>query len=112
MTRRLVIDGTEITGDSDCYVVAELGCNHMGSVETAKEMIRFASFYKVDAVKLEKRDNPALFTKQMFDSSYINRKTASPRPTAPTARPWSSTEAVKLSLSTTRSSISPSRIQC
>lgn len=73
MTRKLVIDGTEITDDSDCYVVAELGCNHMGSVDTAKEMIRFASFCKVNAVKLQKRNNRALFTKQMFDSSYINR---------------------------------------
>ena len=72
MTRRLEIDGTEITDGSDCYVVAELGCNHMGSVETAKEMIRFASFCNVSVVKLQKRDNRALFTKQMFDSSYIN----------------------------------------
>ena len=73
MARSLVIDETEITEDSDCYVVAELGCNHMGSVDTAKEMIRFASFCKVNAVKLQKRDNRALFTRQMFDSPYINR---------------------------------------
>ena len=69
MNRRLVIDSTEITDDSDCYVVAELGCNHMGSVDTTKEMIRFTSFRKVNTVKLQKRDNRALFTKQMFDSS-------------------------------------------
>lgn len=62
MIRRLVIDGTEITDDSNCYVVAELGWNQMGSVETAKGMMRFASFSKVDAVKLQKRDTRMLFT--------------------------------------------------
>ena len=31
--RELVIDGTRITDDGDCYVIAEIGHNHQGSVE-------------------------------------------------------------------------------
>ena len=39
------------------YVIAEMGCNHQGSIETAKQMIRIASdFCHVDCVKFQKRD--------------------------------------------------------
>ncbi len=38
------------------YVIAEIGCNHMGKMEIAKEMIETAAaFCKVDAVKFQKR---------------------------------------------------------
>ena len=36
--RELVIDGTRITDDGDCYVIAEIGHNHQGSVEKAREL--------------------------------------------------------------------------
>ena len=36
--RELVIDGTRITDDGDCYVIAEIGHNHQGSVEQAQEL--------------------------------------------------------------------------
>lgn len=38
-------------------VIAEIGCNHMGNMEIAKELIRIAKYYcGVDAVKFQKRD--------------------------------------------------------
>jgi len=38
-------------------VVAEIGCNHMGSMDTAKELILMAkTFCKADVIKLQKRD--------------------------------------------------------
>lgn len=37
------------------YVIAEIGCNHGGSVDTAKRMIDAAAWCGVDAVKLQKR---------------------------------------------------------
>ena len=38
--------------------MAEIGANHMGSVETAKDLFRAAAQCGVDAVKLQKRDLP------------------------------------------------------
>lgn len=39
------------------YVICEVGCNHQGSLETAKKMIRIcADFCMVNAVKFQKRD--------------------------------------------------------
>jgi N-acetylneuraminate synthase/sialic acid synthase len=68
--RELVIDGTPITDDGDCYVIAELGHNHQGSVERARELIRIAKDCGVSAVKLQKRDNRSLYTREMYDAPY------------------------------------------
>ena len=68
--RELVIDGTRITDDSDCYVIAELGHNHQGSVEKARELIRIAKECGVSAVKLQKRNNRSLYTHEMYDAPY------------------------------------------
>src|ERR671938_1025784 len=70
--RRLAIDGFEIHDGSDCWVIAEIGHNHQGDVEKCKELIRRAHEAGANAVKLQKRDNRTLFTKQMFDSPYDN----------------------------------------
>lgn len=38
-------------------VIAEIGCNHMGDMELAKQMISIAKYYcRADAVKFQKRD--------------------------------------------------------
>jgi len=72
MPRSLTINGRQISDDSDCYLIAEIGCNHMGDVENAKKIISRAKEAGASAVKLQKRDNRALFTKEMFDSPYVN----------------------------------------
>ena len=68
--RELVIDGTRITDDGDCYVIAEIGHNHQGSVEKARELILSAKECGVDAVKLQKRDNRALYTRAAYEAPY------------------------------------------
>lgn len=68
--RKLVVDNVEITDDSDCYVIAEIGHNHQGSVEQCKKLFKAAKAAGANAVKLQKRNNRALFTKEMYDSSY------------------------------------------
>ncbi len=68
--RELVIDGTRITDDGDCYVIAEIGHNHQGSVEKARELILAAKECGVDAVKLQKRDNRGLYTRAAYDAPY------------------------------------------
>jgi sialic acid synthase len=70
--RSLRIDGTEIADSSDCYIVAEVGHNHQGSVEKCKELFRVAKECGVDAVKLQKRDNRALYTRAMYEKPYDN----------------------------------------
>jgi N-acetylneuraminate synthase/sialic acid synthase len=70
--RELTIAGRRIADDTPCFVIAEIGHNHQGSVEQAKELFRAAKDAGVDAVKLQKRDNRALFTRALFDSPYDN----------------------------------------
>ncbi len=72
MSGRVVIEGVEIQDGSECYVIAEIGHNHQGSVETAKEMFKAAAECGADAVKLQKRDNRSLYTKEFFDRPYDN----------------------------------------
>lgn len=57
---------------SEMYVVAELGHNHGGDLETAKCMIKKAKEAGADAVKLQKRNNKSLYTKAMYEMPYEN----------------------------------------
>jgi N-acetylneuraminate synthase/sialic acid synthase len=70
--RKLTLDGKVIQDNSDCYVIAEIGHNHQGKLETAKEMFRVAKECGADAVKLQKRDNRSLFTKAGYNKPYDN----------------------------------------
>ncbi len=54
-------------------LIAEVGCNHRGSLETALEMIRIAAqFCKADVVKFQKRHPRTLLTKEEYDSPHPN----------------------------------------
>jgi N-acetylneuraminate synthase/sialic acid synthase len=72
MKRNLQIENTQINDTSDCYVIAEIGHNHQGNLETAKELFRAAKECGVDAVKLQKRDNRSLYTRAMYNKPYEN----------------------------------------
>jgi len=76
--RELVLGGRRISDESDCFVIAEIGHNHQGSLEKAKELFRAAKDCGVDAVKLQKRDNRTLFTKAFYDSPYDNENSFGP----------------------------------
>ncbi len=73
MDRRLVIDGRVIDDEADCYVIAEVGHNHQGSLETARQLISQAAACGADAVKLQKRSNRTLFTRELFDKPVEHR---------------------------------------
>jgi len=70
MSGQITIDHTSISDDSDCYVIAEIGHNHQGSVETAKALFHGAKDCGANAVKLQKRDNRTLYTRAMYDQPY------------------------------------------
>lgn len=55
------------------YVIAEAGCNHMGQMEIARELIYTASiFCKADAIKFQKRCPKELLTKEQYDAPHPN----------------------------------------
>jgi len=70
--RELIVNGRRIADDEPAYVLAEIGHNHQGELEKAKELVRAARECGVDAVKLQKRDNRRLFTRAFYDSPYDN----------------------------------------
>ena len=76
--RKFTIDGVTLDDSSDCYVIAEIGHNHMGSVEECKRLFKAAKEAGADCVKLQKRDNRALFTKEMYDSPYNSENAYAP----------------------------------
>jgi N-acetylneuraminate synthase/sialic acid synthase len=69
-SRALVIDGVTITDESPCWVIAEIGHNHQGDVEKAKQLFREAKLVGAAAVKLQKRDNRTLFTRDAYTKPY------------------------------------------
>lgn len=73
MPRALTIDGHVIADDTDCFVIAEIGHNHQGDIEQCKRMFDAAREAGAHSVKLQKRDNRAMFTKEMYNSPYIHR---------------------------------------
>jgi N-acetylneuraminate synthase/sialic acid synthase len=70
--RRLEINGVTIDDTTDCYVVAEIGHNHQGSVEQARRLFDEAKASGAHAVKLQKRDNRSLYTHELFNKPYEN----------------------------------------
>ena len=55
------------------YIIAEIGCNHKGDMEIAKELIKVAKiFCNVDAVKFQKRNNRELLTEDQYNQAHPN----------------------------------------
>jgi N-acetylneuraminate synthase len=53
------------------YIIAEIGCNHKGDLNIAKEMIMIAAqFCKVDAVKFQKRNPKELLSEKEYNSPH------------------------------------------
>jgi len=62
MTKR-VKTGDRFIGDGEpCFVIAEIGINHNGSVDTAKQLISAAVECGCDAVKFQKRTVDVVYT--------------------------------------------------
>lgn len=55
-----------------CYIIAEIGQNHQGDVEIAKQLIKSASECGVDCVKFQKSDLEAKFTQSVLSRPYIS----------------------------------------
>jgi len=54
-------------------IIAEIGCNHMGQMDIALEMIKVAAqFCKVDVIKFQKRTNRELLTAREYRAPHPN----------------------------------------
>jgi sialic acid synthase len=52
------------------FVIAEIGHNHQGNLNTCKKMFFAAKEAGADAVKLQKRNNKTLYTKALYSEVY------------------------------------------
>src|SRR6187401_3137955 len=60
--------GNRDVGDGrPCYVIAEIGINHNGSIDLAKRLISVAVAAGCDAVKFQKRTVDVVYTKDELD---------------------------------------------
>lgn len=76
--RELTIDGHRIADDAPAYVIAEIGSNHGGNVETACRMIRAAADSGAHAVKFQKRDNGRLYIPSILNQPYEHENSYGP----------------------------------
>jgi sialic acid synthase len=54
-------------------IIAEIGCNHKGEMEIAKEMIHVASYFcKVDVIKFQKRNARELLSETEYNKPHPN----------------------------------------
>ena len=53
-------------------VIAEVGCNHKGEINLAKEHIRIASICGADMVKFQKRNNRELLSPEQYEDPHPN----------------------------------------
>lgn len=70
--KSLNLDGVKVGDDATCYVIAEIGHNHQGRIETCKQLFDAAKASGANAVKLQKRENKSLFTQAMYDGIYAS----------------------------------------
>lgn len=53
-------------------VIAEIGCNHMGNMDLARELIDLAKKSGADYVKFQKRNNKELLTEEQYNAPHPN----------------------------------------
>jgi N-acetylneuraminate synthase len=53
-------------------IIAEIGCNHMGDIKIAKELILLAKEAGVDVAKFQTRDNKLLLTNEQYNAPHPN----------------------------------------
>ena len=61
---QIKIKNKKIGDNAPCFIIAEIGINHNGSIETAKKLINMAHIFGCDAVKFQKRTIEDVYTPQ------------------------------------------------
>lgn len=61
-----------ITKNDEAFLIAEVGQNHQGDLEKAREYIRIFAFEGADAVKFQTRNNRHLFSEEAYSAPYTS----------------------------------------
>lgn len=62
----------KICQNGEPFVIAEVGQNHQGDLDIAREYIRILAFEGADAIKFQTRNNRYLFSKDAYDAPYAS----------------------------------------
>lgn len=73
----IALEGPFLSAERGCYVIAEVGVNHNGSVRTAKKLIDSAAFAGADAVKFQTFFADDLVSRTAAKAQYQERNTDS-----------------------------------
>jgi len=68
--RQLILDGNLINDDTPPFVIAEIGHNHQGNLDTALKLIHAAAESGATAAKFQKRNNKNLYVPSMYNEVY------------------------------------------
>ena len=52
------------------FIIAEVGQNHQGDLEKAREYVRTFAYEGADAIKFQTRNNKYLFSKEAYETNY------------------------------------------
>ena len=55
-----------------CKTIAEIGCNHKGDINIAKELILSAKNCGADVAKFQKRNNKELLSEEQYNAPHPN----------------------------------------
>lgn len=69
LVKALIMSDLNFLKQNQCYIIAEAGLNHNGSVDIAKNLIDVAAISGVDAIKFQKRTVEKLAVKNVLDAS-------------------------------------------
>jgi len=74
MTKEIIIDHKKIGPGHPTYIIAEIGINHNGSVQIAKQLVDIAINAGADAVKFQKRNLEHIYTAEMLDNPNLGEQ--------------------------------------
>ena len=70
---KIKINENKTIGENETpFIIAEIGNNHNGNLDTAKELIKTAKEAGADAVKFQVKNIEKSFSKELLDSTYVN----------------------------------------
>ena len=56
--------------EDETFIIAEVGQNHQGDLDKAREYIRTFAYEGANAIKFQTRNNKYLFSKDAYETNY------------------------------------------
>lgn len=58
--------------ENDTFIIAEVGNNHQGDLETARKYVKVFAYEGADAIKFQTKNNKVLFSKDAYEADYTS----------------------------------------